>query len=135
VEAPKALLEEQRKALVADFKTRLQSQGFNDDNFDEYQQKWNDDFDKTAEFMVKSAFLIDKLAEDEKLHASDADIEAKFDEMASKFNMEKEKIKTFYKEKDGIQRMSYQITEDKVYKYILSGTTVEEVTKTTTKTT
>ena len=79
--------------------------------------------------MVKSAFLIDKLAEDEKLHATDADIEAKFDEMASKFNMEKDKIKNFYKEKDGIQRMSYQITEDKVYKYILSGTTVEEVTK------
>jgi trigger factor len=130
VEAPKSLLEEQRKALVADFQNRLKSQGFNDENFEEYQQKWNDDFDKTAEFMVKSAFLIDKLAEEEKLMATDADLEEKFDEMAKKFNMEKEKIKAFYKEKDGIQRMSYQITEDKVFKYILNGSTVEEVEKT-----
>jgi hypothetical protein len=43
--------------------------------------------------------------------------------------MEKEKIKAFYKEKDGIQRMSYQITEDKVFKFILAGSTVDEVEK------
>lgn len=127
VEAPKSLLEEQRKALVADFQNRLKSQGFTDENFDEYQQKWNDDFDKTAEFMVKSAFLIDKLAEEEKLHATDADMEAKFDDMAKRFGMEKEKIKNFYKEKEGLQKMSYQITEDKVFKFILNGSTVEEV--------
>ena len=78
---------------------------------------------------MKSAFLIDKLAEEEKLHATDDDIEAKFDDMAKKFGMEKEKIKNFYKEKDGNQRLSYQITEDKVYKYILDSSTVEEVAK------
>lgn len=127
VEAPKSLLEEQRKALVADFQNRLKSQGFTDENFDEYQQKWNDDFDKTAEFMVKSAFLIDKLAEEEKLHATDEDMEARFDDMAKRFGMEKEKIKNFYKEKDGLQKMSYQITEDKVFKFILNGSTVDEV--------
>jgi trigger factor len=128
VEAPKALLEEQRKALVADFENRLKSQGLSDENFAEYQAKWNDDFDKTAEFMVKSAFLIDKLAEEEKLHATDADMEEKFEDMAKRFGMEKEKIKSFYKEKEGLQKMSYQITEDKVFKYILDGCTVNEVT-------
>lgn len=127
VEAPKSLLEEQRKALVADFENRLKSQGLSDENFAEYQAKWNDDFDKTAEFMVKSAFLIDKLAEEEKLHATDADMEEKFEDMAKRFGMEKEKIKNFYKEKEGLQKMSYQITEDKVFKYILDGSTVNEV--------
>ena len=132
VEAPKALLEEQRKALVTDFQSRLKSQGFNDDNFDEYQQKWNDDFDKTAEFMVKSAFLIDKLAEEEKLHATDADMDVKFDEMAKKFGIEKDKVKSFYKEKDGLQRLSYQITEDKVFRYLLNNSKVQEVVKAAT---
>ncbi len=127
VEAPKALLEEQRKALVADFQNRLKSQGLSEENFAEYQEKWNDDFDTTAEFMVKSAFLIDKLAEEEKLHATDADMEEKFVDMAKRFGMEKEKIKEFYKEKEGLQKMSYQITEDKVFKYILDGSTVNEV--------
>ena len=37
------------------------------------------------------------------------------------------KIKNFYKEKEGLQKMSYQITEDKVFKYILNGSTVNEV--------
>jgi trigger factor len=127
VEAPKSLLDEQRKALVADFQNRMKSQGMTEENFAEYQDKWSDDFDKTAEFMVKSAFLIDKLAEEEKLHATDADLEAKFDDMAKRFGMEKEKIKAFYKEKEGLQKMSYQITEDNVFKYILNGSKVNEV--------
>ena len=129
IEVPKSLLEEQRKALVADFKNRLQQQGFNDSNFDEYQQKWNDDFDKTAEFMVKSAFLIDKLAEDEKLTATDKDVDAKFEEMAKQWGMEKEKIKQFYKEKQGLDRMKYQITEDNVFQYLLKNSQVQEVIK------
>jgi len=129
VEVPKSLLDEQRKALVADFKNRLQQQGFNDSNFDEYQQKWNDDFDKTAEYMVKSAFLIDKLAEEEKLTATDKDVDAKFDEMAKQWGMEKEKIKQFYKEKQGLDRMKYQITEDNVFQYLLKNSKVDEVVK------
>ncbi len=129
VEAPKSLLEEQRKALVDDFKKRLQSQGFNDDNFEEYQQKWTEDFDKTAEFMVKSAFLIDKLAEDEKLHATDADIDAKFEAMAKQWGIEKDKIKSFYQEKQGLDRMKYQITEDNVFQYLLKNSQVDEVVK------
>lgn len=129
VEAPKSLLEEQRKALVDDFQNRLKSQGFSDENFEEYQNKWNDDFDKTAEFMVKSAFLIDKIAEEEKLHATDADVDAKFEAMAKQWNMEKEKIKSYYSERNGLERMKYQITEDNVFQYLLKNSTVEEITK------
>jgi len=129
VEAPKSLIEEQRKALVADFANRLKSQGLSDDNFSEYQEKWSEDFDKTAEFMVKSAFLIDKLAEEEKLTATDADVDAKFEAMAKQWGMEKDKIKAFYKEKQGLERMKYQLTEDKVYDFLLQGSDVKEVEK------
>jgi trigger factor len=130
VEVPKSLFEEQRKALVADFQSRLKSQGFNDDNFNEYQDKWNEDFDKTATFMVQSAFLIDKISEDEKLRATDADVDAKFTEMAKQWGMDKDRIMSFYKEKQGgLDQMKYQITEDKVFEYLLKNSSVEEIEK------
>jgi trigger factor len=134
VEVPKSLFDEQRKALVADFQNRLKSQGFNDDNFNEYQDKWNEDFDKTATFMVQSAFLIDKIAEDEKLRATDADVDAKFAEMAKQWGMDKDRIMSFYKEKQGgLEQMKYQITEDKVFEYLLKNSSVEEIDKPKTK--
>lgn len=130
VEVPKSLFDEQRKALVNDFQSRMKSQGFNDDNFNEYQDKWNEDFDKTATFMVQSAFLIDKIAEDEKLRATDADVDEKFSEMAKQWGMDKDRIKSFYKEKQGgLDQMKYQITEDKVFDFLLKNSSVEEVVK------
>jgi len=130
VEVPKSLFEEQRKALVDDFQNRMKSQGMGDMNFDEYQDKWKEDFDKTATFMVQSAFLIDKIAEEEKLRATDADVDAKFQMMADQWGMEKDRIKSFYKEKQGgLEQMKYQITEDKVFDYLLKNSTIEEVEK------
>lgn len=127
VETPQSLVEEQKKALVEDFKNRMKSQGFSDDGFDEYEQKWNDDFKQQAEFMVKSAFLIDKLAEMENLHATDEDVEKKFDEMAKQWNLEKEKIKSYYLQNNSFSKLSYQITEDNVFNYLLGKSTVKEV--------
>ncbi len=127
VDTPQSLVEEQKKALVEDFKNRMKSQGFSDDGFDEYEQKWNDDFKQQAEFMVKSAFLIDKLAEMENLHATDADVEKKFDEMAKQWNLEKEKIKSYYLQNNSFSKLSYQITEDNVFKYLLEKSNVKEV--------
>lgn len=127
VEVPKTLLEEQRNALVEDFKNRLKSQGMNDTDFSEYQNKWGSDFDTTAKFMVQSAFLVDQLSEEENLRATDKDVDAKFTEMAAKWGMEKEQIKKFYSERDGIQKLKYQITEDNVYNFLLKNSQVEEV--------
>lgn len=127
VEAPQSLVEEQKKALVEDFKNRMKSQGFSEDGFEEYEEKWNEDFKQQAEFMVKSAFLIDKLAEEENLHATDADVEKKFDEMAKQWNLEKEKIKSYYMQNNSLSKLSYQITEDNVFNYLLGKSTVKEV--------
>lgn len=127
VEAPASLVEEQKKALVDDFKNRMKSQGFSDEGFDEYTDKWSADFAQQAEFMVKSAFLIDKLAEMENLYATDADVENKFDEMAKQWNLEKEKIKSYYLQNNSFSKLSYQITEDNVYKYLLNNSKVTDV--------
>lgn len=129
VEVPQTLFQEQRQALVTDFQNRLKQQGFTDDNFDEYQKKWNTDFDETASFMVQAAFLVEQLAEDENLKATAKDIDAKIEEMAQQVGMEKEKIMAFYQENNRLGQMQYQITEENVYKHLLAQSTVNEVEK------
>src|SRR5207249_3358219 len=61
VQVPKSLMLDQKKALVADFEKRMQQQGMEQAQFEEYKKKWDGDFEKTAAYMIQSSFLIDKI--------------------------------------------------------------------------
>jgi len=127
VMTPKSLVEEQKSALVEDFKKRLGQQGFGEKEFGEYKSKWDEDFEKTPRFMVQSTFLLDKLADDLKLRAGDEDFNKKMDEYSAQTGLEIGKIKDFYKDAQRKSQLLFQITEEKVIEHLLSKAKVKEV--------
>jgi trigger factor len=129
VDVPKSLLEEQKKALIEDFKGRLKQQGMSEDSFEEYKDKWDQDFNKTATFMVQSSFLSDAIAKAQNLYASEADFTAKLQEYANQTGLEMDKLMGFYGDQERRSRMMYQITEEKVVDYLISKVKVTEVEK------
>lgn len=124
---PKSLVEDQKQALINDFKKRLGQQGFGDREFAEYQSKWDTDFETTAQFMVQSTFLLDKLAEDLKLRAGEADFDKKMEEYSAQTGMDVAKIKDFYKDPQRKSQLLFQITEEKVIDFLISKAEVKEV--------
>ncbi|MES2965151.1 MAG: trigger factor, partial [Bdellovibrionota bacterium] len=77
VEVPKSLLTEQKKALVEDMKKRMSQQGMGEEQYGEYENKWNTDFEQTAAYMIQSSFLVDTIAEEHELKATKGDLEKK----------------------------------------------------------
>ncbi|MCJ8276789.1 MAG: trigger factor [Bdellovibrionales bacterium] len=128
-DVPEILVKEQREALVKDFQQRMQGQGFNDKDFAEYQEKWGNDFDETAEFMVRSALLIQKISKDNELNATSAELDAKLQEFADQTGLDLAKVKEFYAQGGQSANLEFQITEDKVFKFLLDKATVTEVDK------
>ena len=129
-ETPQTLLNEQRKMLVEDFRGRLKQQGFTEKDFAEYQKKWDSDFDDTAAFMVQSALIIQKLAKDNDLIATNSDLDAKYQEMADQMGMPVEEVKQFYgSQPNNAANLQFQITEDRVFDFLLAKAEVEEVDK------
>jgi len=128
-DAPKSLVASQREALVKDFQQRMQSQGMTDADFQEYQAKWNEDFTDTAIYMVRSALLIQKIAQDENLHATKDDVEKKYQEMADQVGVAIENVRQYYEQQQGGSQMEFQITEEKVFEFLLSKANVSEVAK------
>jgi trigger factor len=126
-DVPETLIKEQRGALVQDFQQRMQSQGINAQEFAEYQEKWNQDFSDTADFMVRSALLIQKIAKDKELNATKEDLEAKLQEFANQTGLDLSRVKEFYKEGQQSANLEFQITEDKVFKFLLETAKVTEV--------
>jgi trigger factor len=127
VEVPKSLLQEQKKALVDDFKQRLKQQGMDEAAFADYQDKWDMDFNQTATFMIQSSFLSDSIARKQNLYATEADFNQKLQEYANETGLEYSKIKEFYADKDRRSKLMYQITEEKVISFLASKVKVQEV--------
>ena len=129
VHVPKSLLKDQKKALVEDMKKRMQQQGMGEDQFGDYESKWDADFDTTAAYMIQSSFLIDKIAADNNIKALPADIDRKVVEYAMQTGIDLERIKEFYGQDDRRARLAYQVTEEKVLDFLISKAKIEDVSK------
>ncbi len=127
VDVPNSLMKDQKAALIEDFKKRMTDQGMQKAEFETYVQKWDADFAKTANEMIQSSFLIDKLATDNDLTCKKEDIEAKFDEYAKQTGIELARIKEWYSKPEQMSRLSYTITEEKVIKLLTEKSKVKEV--------
>jgi len=126
-DVPETLVKEQRTALVEDFRRRMQGQGIGEEEFTAYQTKWEEDFAETADFMVRSGLLIQKIAQDNDLFAKPTDMEAKLQEFADQTGLDLSKVKEFYKQGQQSQNLEFQITEDKVFQFLLDKAQIQEV--------
>ena len=129
VDAPKSLVDQQKVALIEDFKGRLKKQGLGEGDFSEYKKKWDKDFEDSATFMVKSTFLLDSLAETLQLRARPAEIDEKISEYAKSTGIEMDRLNEFYSKPERRSRLAFQVTEEKVVNYLLSKAKITEVAK------
>jgi trigger factor len=127
VDVPVSLLKDQKASLIEDFKKRMGEQGMQPTEFEDYVQKWDSDFSKTAGEMIQSSFLIDRLAQDQDLICKREDLDQKFDEYAKQTGIELARIKEWYAKPEQMSRLTYMITEDKVVKFLTSKAKVKEV--------
>lgn len=115
-EVPQALIEDQKESVRADLSKTLKQQGFNDQMISLYFERWNDDVTNKASFQVRSGLILDKLAKKFNIEATEADLDAKIEEMVAQSGMKKEEISKFYKSNENIKRnLMYAIREEKTF--------------------
>lgn len=121
-DVPSALVQSQRKSVEDELANNLRSQGFNDEMMKTYFEKWTADIDSKAEFQVRSGLILDKLAKKFEVEASDADLDAKIDEMAEQSGMEKEQLASYYKSNEQVKtNIMYAIREEKTFDKIIEN--------------
>ena len=125
-DVPSALIEQQKGAVRQDLANNLKQQGFNDDMVKTYFEKWDGDITSKAEFQVKSGLILDKIAKKYEIEATDADLDAKIQEMADQSGMEKKQIEQFYLGNDQVkQNMLYAIREEKTFDKLIQDMKVK----------
>lgn len=129
VQAPVSLVSEQKEALIEDFKKRMTQQGLSEQDFAQYKEKWDADFTNTAEYMVRSTFLMDTLADKLNLRATKEDIDGKMSLYARQTGLDIAKVQEFYGKPERRSRLAFQVTEEKVVNYLIEKAKIEEVAK------
>lgn len=127
IEVPRAMVTEQKKILIDDVHQKMERQGMGKDQFDEYTQKWDADFTKSAEFIIKSSLILDAIAKKEKLTPTDEDVEQRMENYAKQSGIELEKIKAFYGKPENRSRLKFQIMEEKVMDFLINKAKIKEV--------
>lgn len=127
VGVPASLLKDQKAALIEDFKKRMTEQGMAATEFENYIQKWDADFAKSANEMIQSSFLIDKLASENDLICKQEDVNQRFEEYVKQTGIELARIKEWYSKPEQMSRLTYMITEEKVIKMLTAKTKIKEI--------
>lgn len=125
-EVPQSMVAEQKGILVDDVHHRLEGQGMPHEQFEEYKKKWDADFDKSAEFVIRSSLLINAIAKKENLSSTDAEYEERVNSYAKQSGIELEKIKAFYSKPENRSRLKFQMTEEKVMNFLISKANIKE---------
>ena len=116
LEIPKAMVTQQEEYLKEDLKRNLAQQGFNEQMMTEYFSKWAGDVTSKAEFQVKSGLILDELGKKYSVESTEADLEAKVDEMVKSSAMEADKIREYYMSNEQMKKnMMYAIKEEKTF--------------------
>lgn len=127
VDVPASLMKDQKAALIEDFKKRMTEQGMPPAEFENYVKRWDSDFAKSANEMIQSSFLIDKLATENDLICKTEDINQRFEDYVKQTGIELARIKEWYSKPEQMSRLTYMITEEKVIKLLTEKSQIKEV--------
>ncbi len=107
VEIPDALIENQIDRMVQEMEYRMSYQGLKLEDYLKYMGKTMEEFragyKEQAQDIVKSQLVIEKIIENEKIEATDAEVEEKIEDMAKKQGREVPDVK----EKLGARQLDY----------------------------
>ncbi len=118
VDIPEILIEEETDSLLEDFQRRIESQGFNMEQFTKITGQKESDLREQmkvdAANKVKVRLVLDEIAKQEKIGFTDEEIEHEYQEIATVYGMEVDKVK----ELASVETIGYDLRLRKAFNII-----------------
>jgi len=123
-EVPESLVEEQAKALVSDTKLRLAAQGVDLKNLGVSEEKLQGDYRAVAQRQVKTFLILERIAGQEGILATDEEAEARLQEMAERMRQKLDVVKRYYEKNGLLPEVKAGIIRDKTLNFLLEKATI-----------
>jgi trigger factor len=124
-EVPEAYVERQIFNMMVEYQRRMVMNGMDPDNAAKVAANLHDQFRDEAARMVRTAILLNKIAEKESLAVDDKEIDDRIREMASRYGRDFESMKLSYEKDNLIDRLRDQLLEEKTLDFIESRANIK----------
>ncbi|HEX4459711.1 MAG TPA: trigger factor [Polyangia bacterium] len=124
-----ALVERQLDAMVQRTRLGMAMRGIDYRTAGVDEQRMRDELRENANDEVRAAFLIDAIAEKEKVEVSDADMEKRLAEMAASRDKSVPRLKAELQKEGRLESLKHQLREEKTLDLLLGRAKINEKTK------
>ncbi|HZS37346.1 MAG TPA: trigger factor [Polyangia bacterium] len=121
-----ALVERQLDSMVQRAKLGMAMRGVDVRNLNLDEQRLRDEMRESANDEVRAAFLLDAIAEKEKVEVSDADLEKRLAEMAQSRDKSVPRLKAELQKDGRLDAVKHQLREEKTLDLVLSRAKITE---------
>ena len=126
-EVPLMMVDAEAEHLVKDAQDRLQYLGSKKEDIEKEEAAMKQKFRDEAARRVKSYFILDKVAELEKLVAAEEDIGKRVDLLAARAKKTTEDAKKYLEDNNLMEDIKAEITQDKAMEFLIENAKIEEV--------
>ncbi len=128
-EVPPGLVERQLQQQAANLHRQFQGQ-LPEDMLRAQIERMREDGREAAERRVREGLLLDAVSRAQELEASDAEVDARLDEMAEARGMDPTQLREAARQQDFFDAIRGELVEQKALEYLVAGAKVEEVAET-----
>ncbi len=130
LDVPETLVEKQLEAMLESTKRRLSQQRMSLEAMGLDDEQYRIRYKETAESQVKGALLLEALAKQEGLAVAEADLDARFAQIAEQSGQNPENVKKYYTQNDQArENITAQVREDKAIDFLLGRAVITEVSR------
>ena len=120
VDIPDTMINDEINHMIEHFKEHITMQGITIEQFYQFtnssEDKLKEEYHDEALRRVKNRLIIEKIIEKEKIEVSDEEVDARLEELATKYNMTKEEVKKEYD--NNLDYISFDLKVRKVFDII-----------------
>jgi trigger factor len=126
-DTPKSLKDRQLKYMIDDAKAKLEQKGFKRAELDKKEDEFITKFKDDAERQVRLFFILDEIANLEKIEVLPEDIDTAFKTIAAQTGRSEQEIKDHYEKEDLSSDLEEKIREGKTIEFLMQEANVTEV--------
>ncbi len=126
-ELPQELLLRQARRALQRKAVEMQSAGLSNDEIESRLRMMQQDIVQSTSAALKEHFVLQKIAEDEKLDVNDDDIDTEIDRIASRTDESPRKVRARLEREDMLEALAAELLESKALDLILDSAEYEDV--------
>jgi trigger factor len=124
---PPAMVKRQIHLMTENAKAKLVQKGFNKEELDKKNSEFEGRFKEDATRQVKLLFMLDRIANEEKIEASEEELQSAYKSISLQTGKTEQEVKAYYEKEKLVDNLLEKIREEKTIEFLLKNAKITEV--------